>query len=173
MHITNSPAIISPFEHDIVLLLLAALLLSKPLSDYSDMIASFKRMPSKPRILLMVPPPLYRNGVYGMNQTVINSIFPAGPGVAASVRGIAKTAGLSAPLVDLFSLFQRHCPVTGGTPGHPNNDTDVNCDWVGSGGADGCHPNDIGYGQVATLVAAAIHAAGTDQDAGRVVTIPK
>ena len=29
------------------------------------------------------------------------------------------------------------------------------CDWVGSGGTDGCHPDDVGYGQVAKAVAAA------------------
>ena len=84
---------------------------------------------------------------------MINTVFPgAGP---ASVRGIAAKAGLPPP-IDLFSLFEKHCPVTGGTPGHAANDTDVDCDWVGSGGTDGCHPNDIGYGQVAALVAAAI-----------------
>ena len=84
---------------------------------------------------------------------MINTVFPgAGP---ASVRGIAAKAGLPPP-IDLFFLFEKHCPVTGGTPGHAANDTDVNCDWVGSGGTDGCHPNDIGYGQVAALVAAAI-----------------
>ena len=84
---------------------------------------------------------------------MINTVFPGGG--PASVRGIAAKAGLPPP-IDLFSLFEKHCPVTGGTPGHAANDTDVNCDWVGSGGTDGCHPNDIGYGQVAALVAAAI-----------------
>ena len=37
--------------------------------DYADMLASFQKMPSKPKVFVMVPPPLYRNGVYGMNQT--------------------------------------------------------------------------------------------------------
>ena len=44
--------------------------------DYASMIASFKNMTSKPKIWLMVPPPLYADGVYGMNQTVINTLFP-------------------------------------------------------------------------------------------------
>ena len=36
--------------------------------DYQAMIASFKNMSSKPKIWLMVPPPLYQNNRYGMNQ---------------------------------------------------------------------------------------------------------
>jgi lysophospholipase L1-like esterase len=121
--------------------------------DYASMLASFRRMPSHPQLLIMVPPPLYRDGVYGMNQTVINSIFP-GNGTN-SVRAIASNAGLSAP-IDLFDLFQKHCPIVAGTPGHPPNASDVVCDWVGSGGTDGCHPDDVGYGRVAKAVAAAV-----------------
>jgi lysophospholipase L1-like esterase len=54
-------------------------------SDYADMLASFKSMPSKPKVFVMVPPPLYRDGVYGMNQTVINTIFPGTTFTTASV----------------------------------------------------------------------------------------
>jgi len=122
--------------------------------DYADMIASFAAMASKPRIYLMVPPPLYRDGTYGMNQTVINTVFPAWHGPAA-VRVLAAAAGLVTP-IDLYSLFQAHCPVTGGTPGHPNNTTDVPCDWIARGGTDACHPNDVGYGKIAEAVKAVI-----------------
>ena len=58
--------------------------------------------------------------------------------------------------IDLFSLFESHCPVTGGTPGHPNNKTDTPCDWIARGGTDACHPNDIGYGKIAEAVQKAI-----------------
>lgn len=122
-------------------------------SDYAAMIASFKRMPSHPEVLIMVPPPLYSDGVYGMNQSVINSIFP-GNGTS-SIRAIASSAGLGEP-IDVFDLFQKHCPIVAGTAGHPPNASDVLCDWVGSGGTDGCHPNDVGYGRVAKAVAAAV-----------------
>lgn len=123
-------------------------------TDYADMVASFGAMPSKPNILLMVPPPLYRDGTYGMNQTVINTLFPATAGPAA-VRTLAKAAGLPEP-IDLFSLFEGHCPVSGGTPGHPENKTLVTCDWIARGGTDACHPNDTGYGKIAEAVKAAI-----------------
>ena len=118
--------------------------------DYAAMLASFAALPSKPKIHIMVPPPLYYDGCYGMNQTVINSVFPL------EVPAIARANGLTAPPIDLFTLFQGGCPVVGGTPGHPNNATDVYCDWVGSGGRDGCHPDNTGYGKVAQTVQAAL-----------------
>ena len=44
--------------------------------DYKSMIDEFVQLPSKPMVLLMVPPPLYQDDRYGMNQTVINTLFP-------------------------------------------------------------------------------------------------
>ena len=123
-------------------------------SDYAEMVHNFASLPSKPKIWLMVPPPLYQDGRYNMNQTVINTLFPAA-NEPASVRAISRTLGLQAP-IDLFSLFQTECPVVGGTHGHPENKTDVPCDWVAGGGHDACHPNDIGYGKIAAAVKAAI-----------------
>ena len=84
-----------------------------------------------------------------MNQTVINTLFPGnGP---AGVRTLAKASGLPAP-IDLFSLWQSHCPVKGGTPGTPPSKTDVPCDWIGGGGKDACHPSNVGYGKLAEAV---------------------
>eukprot|EP01052_Picozoa_sp_SAG31_P045702 SAG31_NODE_8455_length_1447_cov_2.009644_2_plen_235_part_00 len=134
-------------------------------SDYKDMIGNFQAMASKPKIYLMVPPPLYVNGCYEMNATVTNSIFPGdGP---AGIRTIAAKMGLpAAQIIDVYSLFQGHCPVTGGTPGHPptcvaphvNATCGTKCDWVGSGGLDGCHPDNIGYSKLAGVVFDAITA---------------
>lgn len=54
----------------------------------------------------MVPPPLYRDGRYNMNQTVINTVFPgSGP---ASIRGIAESPLLRLPpsrIIDLYRLL--------------------------------------------------------------------
>ena len=123
--------------------------------DYQAMAKSFLGMPSKPKVFVMVPPPLYRDGTYGMNQTVINTLFPGGG--PAGVRTIAAALKLPASqVIDIYSLMQQHCPVVGGTPGHAQNSTDVYCDWIGSGGKDACHPNDIGYGQLAAAVRRAI-----------------
>ena len=133
-------------------------------SDYEAMAKDFLAMPSKPTLYVMVPPPLYRDGRYNMNQTVINSLFPSHG--AAGIRTIAASLKLPASqIIDLFSMYQKQCPVTGGTLGHPPNSTDVACDWIGwcSGvnsteclGIDACHPNDEGYGQLAKAVRTAI-----------------
>jgi len=122
-------------------------------TDYKAMIDQFSALIPKPIIYLMTPPPLYRNDAYGMNQTVINSVFPGdGP---AGVRMLAKSSGLPAP-IDLFSLWQEHCPVVGGTAGHAPNNTDVTCDWIAKGGTDACHPSNDGYGHLAAAIKARI-----------------
>lgn len=88
-----------------------------------------------------------------MNQTVINTLFPGtGP---AGIRTIAKNSGLVEP-IDLFSLWQAHCPVIGGTPGHAPNNTDIVCDWIATDGRDACHPSNEGYGKLAAAVKARI-----------------
>ena len=134
-------------------------------SDYADMVHSFlaSRTPP-PRLYVMVPLPLYRDGRYNMNQTVINSVFP-GDG-SAGIRTIARSLGLPpSHVIDLFSLFQGQCPIKAGTPGHRPNASDVPCDWIGwcSGvnsskclGIDACHPNDVGYEHIALAVRTAI-----------------
>jgi lysophospholipase L1-like esterase len=64
--------------------------------DYKSMIDEFVALDTKPTVYLMVPPPLYQDGRYGMNQTVINTLFPGdGP---AGVRTLAKASGLPAPI---------------------------------------------------------------------------
>ena len=121
-------------------------------SDYAAMIRVFTSMASKPHVHLMTPPPLYRDGRYGMLQTAINTDLPR------LVPQIATANGLPPP-VNLFGLYERHCPVRAGTPGVPPNATDVYCDWIGCGGVDACHPDNRGYGEVAKAVRDAIVAA--------------
>ena len=117
--------------------------------DYKALIDIFEAMPSAPKVHIAIPPPLYRDGVYGMLQEVTNTELPK------LIPTIAHDSGLASP-VDLFALFQKHCPISAGTPGHAPNATDSPCDWIGSGGVDACHPNDLGYLQLAKAVQAAI-----------------
>ena len=56
------------------------------------------------------------------------------------------------PPIDLFGMYEGHCPIAYGTPGHPSNATDQPCDWIGCGGVDACHPDDVGYGEIAKAV---------------------
>ena len=46
------------------------------MNDYRDMIKSFVDLDSKPQVYVMVPPPLYLDNAYQMNQQVINEVFP-------------------------------------------------------------------------------------------------
>ena len=117
--------------------------------DYKALVDTFRAMPSRPTVYIAIPPPLYRDGVYGMLQTAINTDLPR------LIPQIAAANELPPP-IDLFALFQAHCPIVFGTPGHPPNSTDLSCDWIGSGGWDACHPGDVGYLQVAKAVQTAI-----------------
>ena len=128
-------------------------------ADYAALIDVFKSMPSQPTLLLMTPPPLYRDGRYGMLQYVINTELPR------LVPAAAAAKGLDAP-IDLFSMYERHCPILSGTPGHPPNATDLPCDWIGCGGVDACHPDNAGYGQIARVVREAILAVSYPRRAG-------
>jgi len=119
-------------------------------TDYAALIGVFARMPSRPKIYLMRPPPLYKDGRYDMLQTVING------GLPTLVELIATAAGLPPP-IDIFVRFEKHCPVLAGTDfAHPPNATDVACDWIGCGGVDACHPDNVGYGVIAQAVHDAI-----------------
>ena len=118
-------------------------------SDYASLINIFKSLASSPRIHIMTPLPLYKDGRYGMLQTAINTDLPR------LVPAVA-TANALPPPIDLFALFQKHCPIRSGTPGHPPNATDQPCDWIGCGGVDACHPNNEGYSQLAAAVMAVV-----------------
>lgn len=106
--------------------------------DYNELLASFHSMPSQPNVFLVMPPPLYTDGAYTMNKTLINVVLPK------LLRRVAATSLSLAP-IDVYSTYAKHC------------DPSVQywCDWT----IDGCHPNDVGYGKVAATVAEALHAA--------------
>jgi lysophospholipase L1-like esterase len=53
-----------------------ATLASEYPSDYAAMIANFRAANPAAKIWNMVPLPLYKDGVYNMNQTVINTVLP-------------------------------------------------------------------------------------------------
>merc|ERR1712039_316547 len=68
-------------------------------ADYLEMINIFKNMPSNPEIHLMIPPPLYQDKLYDMQQPIINELFPK------LIPEIASQAGLDQEknIIDLFT----------------------------------------------------------------------
>jgi len=69
-------------------------------TDYTAFIAAFAALASTPSILINIPPPLYRDGVYNMNATVINQQLPT------IVWEIAFANRLDAP-VNVFAATGR------------------------------------------------------------------
>ena len=58
------------------------------MTDYVDFIGTYQELESKPDIYMIMPPPLYVDGTYGMNQTIMNERF------AEIYPMIAQNAGL-------------------------------------------------------------------------------
>ena len=70
------------------------------LSHRKAMIELFVALPSKPKIYLAVPPPLYPPFPYNMNATVINVIFPQ------LIRKLAlETVGVESSVVDVHTAL--------------------------------------------------------------------
>ena len=107
-------------------------------SDYKDMIALFAALPSKPKIFLAVPPPLYPPFPYNMNATVINTIFPK------LIRQLTTETVAESTVIDVYSAFRSL-----GTTGQ----TCISCD--------GCHPHgNRAYRVVAAAFAAVLNPHG-------------
>jgi lysophospholipase L1-like esterase len=92
-------------------------------NDYVQFIKIVQSFSSKPIIHLLVPPPLYIEGVYDMNTTLINSY------VHDLIPKIASATG-----VDYVSIYDA---LGGDELLHP--------EYI----SDGCHPTNLGYFQVA------------------------
>jgi len=124
--------------------------------DYLAMLELFQTLgPNQkhpPEIYVMIPPPLMKTGVYGMNATVINQVLPN------LVPFIAKWAGLITDPIDIFGEFGGHTL--------PDDDLDgcseatvneAKCSWYCDvQHCDQCHPNDVGYYHMAKAVQKAL-----------------
>eukprot|EP00041_Stephanoeca_diplocostata_P041953 m.9637 g.9637 ORF g.9637 m.9637 type:complete len:256 (-) comp6973_c0_seq1:530-1297(-) len=106
-------------------------------ADYIDMISKFKALPTKPKVYVVLPPPLThppRNQSwpppYNMSLHVINNIYPV------LQRTVASKAGADG-VIDVWTAL-------GGTGMNP----DMTCD--------GCHPKDAALTIIAKTIAATI-----------------
>ena len=108
-----------------------------------------------PKVYAMVPPPLMAIDVYGMNQTVINSVFPK------LVPLIAGLDGLDG-VVDLFTPMggEQQWRTDPSWPSVCQRDTVATwpaCGWYcDAQSCDQCHPNDAGYAHMANVLKSAL-----------------
>ena len=101
-----------------------------------------------PAVWIMRPPPLWRQGDYGMNQTVINQVLPG-----LTTELYAATPYL-AGLVDIFgALGGSHLGGLAPTGCELNTTSPAACAlFCNAQSCDECHPNDNGYRVLAGAV---------------------
>ncbi len=63
--------------------------------DYLDMIAEFKKLPSRPRVLLLLPVPVFTKEKWGIRDSVVSQV------ILPEIRGIAKKSDCE--IIDLYS----------------------------------------------------------------------
>jgi lysophospholipase L1-like esterase len=87
-------------------------------ADYRAMITRFASLPSKPKIIVAVPPPLFQPFPYRMNASVINSVLPQ------LLRKIARESEAEDMVIDVHTKFSSEksqvCSTCDGC--HPNGD---------------------------------------------------
>lgn len=122
-----------------------------------NLIADMKTVgPSKgvpPEIYVMVPVPLWLDGIYGMSKPVINDILPE------LVPKIANTTG--SKVIDAFTgmggvkNWRQAFPAD--PPGCTRNSSYPACPWFcDAQSCNQCHPNDVGYAHLASVVQAGL-----------------
>lgn len=102
--------------------------------DYVELCKSFKNMPSKPDVFVVVPPPVYKDGFGAVNISITNTILPQ------LIEPLAKECGLGDDQV--INLFEA---MGGASLSRP--------DFYCSGQhCDGYHPIDAGQNQMAATI---------------------
>ena len=122
-------------------------------NDYADMISVIRTLgkTSPPKIYITVPISLLQQGVYGMNQTVINSMYPKLIPMIAKENNVE----LITQVYDGFGGeddWKTDLPVNGCTLNDSHSPWDLKfCKyWCDKQSCDQCHPNDQGYTHMAS-----------------------
>lgn len=123
--------------------------------DYKSMIDLVRTLgttPAGPEIFIAIPPPLMKQGVYGMNATVINKVFPD------LVPAINSANSLPHNAIDVFDALggnmQSQFPPGGCTL---STMKDAGCaNFCDQQSCDQCHPDDVGYHLMAQTIQAGI-----------------
>jgi lysophospholipase L1-like esterase len=112
--------------------------------DGADMIAKFKALPSKPKVFVVHPPPLFPPWPFNMSAHAINVEFMTLQKKMAEESGADGFIDIWTPLKNINGL---NATLGGQLQGEP-----LTCD--------GCHPKDAGLTIMATEIMKAIKAAG-------------
>lgn len=104
------------------------------ITDYSDIIWRYKRLPTNPKIFVCIPPPIYANdSVWNISASIVNNLLPK------VIPEVAKITG--SILIDNFQALGGH------RLSRPELFYDVQLPPN-----DGVHPNDKGYRVIAKHV---------------------
>ena len=115
--------------------------------DYHSMIKVVRKL-GNPKIYTMIPPPLMKQGIYGMNQTVINDILPV------LIPKINEKNGLPHLSIDIFDALGGADKSSFPKGGCTLNDSKIaDCSsFCDKQSCDQCHPNNNGYKRLAAAV---------------------
>jgi len=133
--------------------------------DYASMIQLVETLGTsagKPDVYVMTPPPLMQSRAYGMNQTVINSVFPT---LVPALAAANKLRGA----IDIFNLFggsdQKDFPAAGCTLSTLDKaKCNFYCSASQSWQCDQCHPDDVGYSAMADKVGGIVALAAAERN---------
>ena len=67
--------------------------------DYKELIAAFQTLDSKPKIYLVMPPPIFNDSLGPTSSQLTQEVIP-------KIRQVANETGL--PLIDFYSEFASH-----------------------------------------------------------------
>jgi len=123
-------------------------------SDYHDLVSLVETLGTTPgtppAIYAMIPPPLMAQYAYGMNNTVINTVYPQlVPLIASANKAVSG-------VVDLYTAMggEYQWATDEAWPSSCQLDSDwAACGWYcNHQHCDQCHPNDTGYAHMANVL---------------------
>jgi len=125
-------------------------------SDYHDMIELVKTLGPQPgvppKIYVMIPPPLMALDSYGMNRTVINSVYP-------KLVPLIKYANPAVTgMIDLYTAMGGELQWNTDQSWPDVCKIETTATWPACGwycdaqSCDQCHPNDSGYAHIANVI---------------------
>lgn len=108
-----------------------------------------------PLIVAVIPPPLLRQGAYGMNETVINDLLPALVPLIATRANSTNISDGGVSMGSTIDIYTAMGGVKDWREKQPAKGCTVNSSyppcayWCDAQSCDQCHPNDVGYAHLA------------------------